>query len=262
MITQEDIQRAMAYPLASAPCTPKDIEKVLPGFSTRPDRLKLPRWTDKVYIEGWTLADNTIPYRTRVCYVWTGDDSSKQQCVFIGPEEREYFLRIDSCLGQGTILVRYRWEDGKWMSVGKLPQTDPPGPPFPDWVARGKGVVMGQISGNPHFGLDSCEILSLIAMPVVGGRGTIFWAWFLQNDVGMLFSEATYANIPERLFAIDYESFMRNAPVTEDDFSFPPATPGFKLELKVGDPGSRAELGEGAAHGQGVRFPRRPRTRE
>ena len=33
MVTQQDVQRAMAYPLASAPCTPDDIDAVISGFS-------------------------------------------------------------------------------------------------------------------------------------------------------------------------------------------------------------------------------------
>src|SRR5262249_30655319 len=84
MVTQQDIHRALAYPLASAPCTSSDIQALLPGFIPMPAGVALPSWTDQVYIEGWTLYIEVVPYRTRVCYLWTGDDNSKQQSIFIG----------------------------------------------------------------------------------------------------------------------------------------------------------------------------------
>src|SRR5262249_1210536 len=50
MLTQEDIQRAMKEPLASASCTLQDIQAVLPGFFPRPNGVPLPSWTDRLYI--------------------------------------------------------------------------------------------------------------------------------------------------------------------------------------------------------------------
>ena len=59
-------------------------------------------------------------------------------------------------------------------------------------------------------------------MPGPEGELSIFWVWFLDNEVGMLFSEAKYlnslSNIPQ---LIDYSLFFRDAPITDEDFSNP-----------------------------------------
>jgi hypothetical protein len=83
---------------------------------------------------------------------------------------------------------------------------------------------MGQIRGNPQFGLAADEKLNLIAAqaPRGGGELAIFWVWFLENGVGMLFSEGNYMNpLSHNLQVIDYNLFMRNAGLTQDDFSNP-----------------------------------------
>jgi hypothetical protein len=224
MLTQQDIHRAMARPLVCASCTPQDIQAVLPGFIARPD-VQPPRWTDKVYIEGWALPDNDpVPYRTRVCYWWTGDADSKQQSVFIGPGEKGTYLgRTDTWLdARGTTVAFYNWESDRWEH--KFSNLDNHlGPPRPDWVDR--NGVMGQIVGNSDFGLASDEVLNLTATqePEGGGKCPVFWAWFLANGVGMLFSEGSYLESKRNsLQLIDYYRFTRCAPLTEGDFSPPP----------------------------------------
>ena len=83
---------------------------------------------------------------------------------------------------------------------------------------------MGRIRGNPHFGLAAGETLNLIAAKSPRGHGelAIFWLWFLKNGVGMLFSEGNYMNpLSHNLQVIDYNLFVRDADLTQDDFSNP-----------------------------------------
>jgi hypothetical protein len=244
MITQEDIHRAMANPLAAESCTLGDIQKVLPGFSVpKPDEVQLPNWPEQLYIEGWTLANDAVPYRTRVCYLWTEDANSKQQTVLIGqptdgppdparPSSNAYLGRSDACLSAtGTGLANYAWtcDNWEWNSNQSGPGL---GLPYPNWLARGQGMVMGQIVDNRDFGLAAHETLNLIA--VNAGPGDLFWVWFLGNGVGMMFSEATFNNSFGHLEVIDYDLFVRDAPVTQDDFSGPfPAAEAAARLLRV-----------------------------
>jgi hypothetical protein len=241
MITQQDIHQAMAYPLTSERCTLPDIQEVLPGlFVPEPAEVQRPNWTERLYIEGWTLYNDAVPYRTRVCYLWTGHDDSKQQTVLIGqptdgppdparPSNNAYLGRSDACLSAtGTGLANYEWtcEEWEWNSNQSGPVI---GLPYPDWAARDNGRVMGQIVGNPDFGLASGETLNLIA--VNAGPGDIFWVWFLENGVGMMFSEATFNNSLGHLEVIDYDLFVRDADVKQENFSgpFPVAEAATKL---------------------------------
>lgn len=230
MVTQQDIQRAMAYPIASATCTPKDIQAILPGFSAMPSGIPLPRWTDSTYIEGWTLATDLIPYYTRVCYLWTGKEDSKQQTVFIGLGPvaglGSYLQRTDTCLNLfGTMEPYYDWRGStdSW-AFDKCLDPLPVGIPYPDWLERDKGVVMAQIVGNANFGLNPGQALNLIAAPLPrrGGELALFWLWFLENGTGMLFTEGNYINPTSHKFQlIDYNSFVRNATIAQDDFTCP-----------------------------------------
>jgi hypothetical protein len=246
MLTQEDIQSAMKDPLASASCTLQDIQAVLPGFVPKPAGVPLPSWTDRVYIEGWTLFNDAVPYRTRVCYLWTGDANSKQQTVLIGepidrgpdparPSCNAYLTRADACLGPTAGgIAEYEWKCGKWEWNSNAPGPDL-GLPYPDWLARDKAVVMGQIVGNSDFGLAPCETLNLIAATADKGDGelAIFWVWFLDNGVGMMFSEATFKNSFGHLEVIDYDLFVRDAPVTQADFSGPFAAAEAAAKVRV-----------------------------
>jgi hypothetical protein len=263
MLTQQDIHRAMYDPLASASCTPQDIQAVLPGFIPMPAGVPLPRWTDRVYIESWTLDHDAVPYRTRVCYLWTEDTSRKMQTVLIGrpiaggpdptrPTCNAYLERVDACLSAtGSGIGVYKWTCDNWQF-----QRGDPGPPshgvvHPDWVERSGGMVMGQIVGNSDFGLACGETLNLIA----GNPhpDNIFWVWFLQNGVGMMFSRAIFG--PESLGHIqlaDYNLFVQHAPVTQDDFSGPfPAAEAATEPRAYAAPAAEAatELRANAAHG-------------
>jgi len=228
MVTQQDIHRAFAFPIAFAKCTSKDIQKVLSGFTAVPSGTPLPTWTDKTFIEGWTLGLDLIPYYTRICYHFTGDKQSKQQSIFIGlgvdPGSGSYFKRSDTCLNTSQSDNPYfEWDDALgWNLKYCLPSETGIGVPVPDWVSQGHGVVMGQIRGNANFGLEPDEALNLIAaeMPAAGGELAIFWVWFLDNGVGMLFSEAKYIHpLSHTLQLVDYNLFLRDAPITGSDFS-------------------------------------------
>ena len=237
MVTQEDIERAMAFPLASASCTAQDIAAVIPGFTAVKSVAGLPSWSDNTYAQGWSIGGDPVPYATRVCYLWTGDadnncDADKQQCVFIGmgsfrsPLDRAYSTRADTCLNcGGTTQPYYEWDSaaGAWAHRACIP-VESEGLPYPDWLARDGALIVGRIRGNPRFGLAADETLNLIAAQAPSGVGklAIFWLWFLENGVGMLFSEGNYMNpLSHNLQAIDYNLFLRDAGLTQNDFSSP-----------------------------------------
>jgi hypothetical protein len=252
MVTQQDIHRAMAFPLASAACTPRDIAAVIPGFTAATDA-KLPRWTDQTYIEGWTLGTDFIPYFIRVCYLWTGADDSKQQSVFIGlgtvPGQSSYLERSDTCLNlTGTVQPYYEWQSAtnSWQFKRCLDGNPPVGMPRPDWVADDKSVIMGQIRGNLNFGLAADQAINVIAAQLPRGNGVlaIFWLWFLDNGTGMLFTEGNYVNpLAHNLQLIDYNLFVRNANITQNDFSNPCAAQAQALD---------AGANISSAHGHGT----------
>jgi hypothetical protein len=232
LVTQQDIMRAFAFPLASATCTVEDIQEVLPGFTASPRPLPpLPTWSNRLYIEGWALAIDLIPYRLRVCYNFTGDDRSKQQSIFIGwgqnPGAGSYFKRTDTCLNpSGTDMPYFEWNDASGWGDPKfcLPFLAGVGPPVPDWPAKDRAVIMGQIKGNPDFGLEKDQVLNIISGKNPGDFGALglFWAWFLQNNVGMLFCEGNFINsLSHTLQLLDYTLFDRDAPIAESDFSDP-----------------------------------------
>jgi hypothetical protein len=83
---------------------------------------------------------------------------------------------------------------------------------------------MGRIRGNPDFGLAANQAINLIAaeLPRGGGELAVFWLWFLENGTGMLFTEGNYMNpLSHGLQLIDYNVFIQNAELTQDDFSNP-----------------------------------------
>jgi hypothetical protein len=229
MVTQEDIQRAMAAPLVSAPCTLQQIQEIIPGFVPLPNSVPLPAWSKQTYIEGWTIGTDLIPYYTRVCYLWTGDSHSKQQTVFIGlgvnAGQGSYLERTDSCLNShGTDQPFYVWSSNQWLLDQCLPKIPGVGLPYPDWVSRDGGVLMGLITGNPAFGLSPGQSLKLIAaqLPRGGGELAIFWVWFTGDGDGVLFTEGNYVNpLSHNLQLIDYTLFVQNAGITQKDFSNP-----------------------------------------
>jgi hypothetical protein len=231
MVTQEDIQRALASPLASTKCTAKHIRSIIPGFTAMPSGVKLPRWSDRTYIEGWTIGTDFIPYYTRVCYLWTDSNQSKQQTVFIGlgttSATGTYLERTDTCLStQNTDQPYFEWDPGinDWQLNRCLSSIPGVGLPFPDWLDRDGGKVVGQVVGNPNFGLGPREVLNFIAAELPRGHGelAIFWVWFLGNGDGMLFSEGNFLNpTSHNLQLIDYNLFLQNAPISSADFANP-----------------------------------------
>jgi hypothetical protein len=232
LVTQQDVFRAFEFPLASTKCTVKDIQNALPGFNAAPPtQTPLPTWSKKLYIEAWALAVDVIPYRMRVCYHFAGDERSRQQSIFIGwgenPGSGSYFKRTDTCLNpSGTDMPFYEWNDASGWGNPKYCLPPLPGipPPVPDWLARDQAVLMGQIGGNPDFGLEEKQVLNIFAGKNPGDFGAMgtFWVWFLENDVGMLFCEGNFMNsLSHTLQILDYTLFERDAPIDDSDFSDP-----------------------------------------
>jgi len=231
LITQEEIQHAVASPISVAACTLEEIQGIIPGFSPASPGTPLPEWSHNTYIEGWCLAQDLFPYSVRVFYQWTGDEQSRHQAIFIGegsvPGSGNYLQRHDTCLSASqTDLPFYNWDRGtnSWQPAPGDPPLPGLGLPKPDWLARSGASIMGQIRGNPNFALQPDEVLNLIAAEsrLGGGELTIFWVWFLANGVSTLFSEAKYMNsLSHRLQLLDYTVFMRNAPVTPANFENP-----------------------------------------
>ena len=226
LVTQEDIQRAMSSPLASARCTLEDIQAVIPGFTPLPAGVTPPSWNYRTYIEGWTLGTDFIPYWTRVCYLWTGDVNSKQQTVFAGlgliSGQGTYLERSDTCLDTvGTTQPYYVFTNGAWNCQQCQQPLPGIGLPHPNWVADDNGVAMGQIAGNPNFGLAQGQILNLFAasLPRDGGALAIFWVWFTGTGDGVLFTEGNFMNpLSHNLQLIDYTLFVQNAELTQSVF--------------------------------------------
>lgn len=229
MVTQEDIHRAMAFPLAVAPCTASDIQAVIPGFVAMPEGASPPDWSDQTYIEGWTLGTDLIPYWTRITYLWTGDASSQQQSVFAGLGLNaglgNYLQRTDSCLNTNeTAQPYYQSSNNEWVLDQCLPPLQGVGLPYPNWLSRDNGVAMGQITGNPDFGLQPGQSMNLFAasLPRGGGAEAIFWLWFTAEGNGVLFTEGNYMNpLSHNLQLIDYTLFVQNAGLTQSVFDNP-----------------------------------------
>ena len=178
-------------------------------------------------VEHWSRS-NSLPWARFL--KWTGDRNSKQQTIVIGMGTSNgngsYLKRTDTCLNSHkTALPYFEWDDesNSWQLQQCLPPL-PVGLPAPDWLARSGGVIMGQITGNSNFGLARDEVLNLIAaeVPGAGGELSIFWAWYLASEVGMLFAEGKYLNPLSRVLQlIDYSLFVIDAPIMPDDFANP-----------------------------------------
>lgn len=233
LVTQQDIQRAMAFPLASARCTPSHIEAVIPGFTAVESDAGLPSWSANTYAQGWSIGADPVPYFTRVCYIWTDDAASKQQSTFIGvgalfsSPDRAYSMRTDTCLNTvGTVQPHYEWDRGtnSWAYHQCIPADQSVGLPTPNWLQRDRALIVGKIQGNPDFGLAADQMLNIIVAqaPRDDGALAVFWLWFLQTGIGMLFSEGNYMNpLSHNLQVIDYNLFLRDAGLTQGDFSSP-----------------------------------------
>jgi hypothetical protein len=222
MVTQEDIQRALAAPLASAPCTLQQIQALIPGLVPTPGG-SLPVWSDQTFIRGWTIGTDFIPYNT-VVYYWYS--YGQQQSSFFGlglePGKGSYEDMQRTCLysfaGEPskdyTDIPQYAFAKGNWTPQccdGKIPGV---GVPRPDWVAAANGQIAASITGNAAFGCGPGETLNLIRCPFERGPGeeALFWVWFTAEQVGVLFTEANFLNSTDHsLQLIDYEEFERDA---------------------------------------------------
>jgi hypothetical protein len=76
-------------------------------------------WPAQLFIEGWTIGLNLIPWRLRVCYSAKGS-TPKEQAMFIGlgpnAGQGSYRTRTDACLNiSQTDMPCYEWKDKKWQ---------------------------------------------------------------------------------------------------------------------------------------------------
>jgi hypothetical protein len=223
MVTQRDIQTAMANPLFSAPCTLEQIQALVPGITQPPNpMLPLPQWTNQVYISGWSLGYDSYPYPTQVWYDYNI------------PCQRSEFDGFGDNLGNNTPNVRqdtvlygsyfdtpnYQWQNGAWQFNCCDPRFDGVGVPRPDFLASSNGTIKATIVGNPSFGLSSDQTLLITratmpreADPKLGPVLSVFWLWFMADWQGVFFSECNYIDSASAhaLFTIDYGQFVQNA---------------------------------------------------
>jgi hypothetical protein len=228
LVTQEDIQGALANPLASAPCTLAQIQAVIPGISIpSPTSVPVPTWTDQTFIWAMTIGTDFIPYITLVFYSWT---LLQQQSIFIGlgliAGEGSYTDRQDCCLfSDHTDVPQYYFQNGQYVASccdGTIPGV---GLPRPTWLQDDGGVVVAQIAGNADFGLAPGEVLNMFNAPLARGPGdlALVWVWFKGDGTGVLFTEANYDKpMDHNLQLIDYTIFEQNASwMTASVFSDP-----------------------------------------
>jgi hypothetical protein len=234
MVTQRDIQTAMANPLFSSPCTLEQIQALVPGI-TQPQNLPLPQWTNQVYINGWSLGYDAYPYPTHVWYDYNI------------PCQRSEFDGFGNGAGNNSPNVRqdtvlyasyfdnpiYQWQSGAWQLNCCNPRADGIGVPRPDFLASSNGAIKATIVGNPSFGLSSGETLLITRAtmlrdtdpdPKVAPILSVFWLWFMADWQGVFFSECNYVNsvTEHELFTIDYGEFVQNAPIDpSSDFTDP-----------------------------------------
>jgi hypothetical protein len=224
LATQRDIQAAIADPLSVATCTIAQIQSLIPGLSPPPARPPgLPQWTDKTFIQGWSIGLHCTPYYTEIHYWWA---RRRQRSMFVGwgpgPGQGTYFYRLDMVLyADYTTLPAYEWKGQDWEKVACLPCTADIGVPRPDFADMGK--IKATIEGNKHFGLEKGRKLFVIAAEMPRDQDTlsIFWLWFTDDQKGVLFSECEIAQeLKHALQVIDYVVFDQNADTHVDDTSF------------------------------------------
>jgi hypothetical protein len=223
MASQRDIQAAMAKPLAVAPCTIAQIQDLIPGISFPSSQPPPPAWTDKTFIQGWTIGCDPIPYWTQVWYWWS---NRTQRTSFVGYGSTAgtgtYKSRMDTVLYANffTSPVYSLASNGQWLPSCPNPCYPGVGIPRPDFVAADKGVVKATISGNSAFGLSPHQTMLMIGASMPRGPNkqgidvtSLFWFWFTDDQKGVLFSEGNFIDtvVAHDLQVIDYEYFERNA---------------------------------------------------
>jgi hypothetical protein len=222
MVTQQDVQRALAAPLSCAPCSVQQIQALIPGLVPTPGGT-LPVWSDKTYITGWTIGTDFIPYNTYVYYWYS---YGHQQSTFYGlglqPGKGTYDDAQCTCLysfaGEPskdyTDIPQYKFTGGQWTPLCCEEPIPGLGVPRPDWVAAVNGEIAASITGNPAFGCKPGETLNLIRCPFQRGpdEQALFWVWFTASQLGVLFTEANFVKSTDHsLQLIDYTLFERNA---------------------------------------------------
>ena len=233
MVTQQDVQSALAAPLSSAPCSVQQIQALIPGLVPKPGGT-LPVWSDQTFIRGLTIGTDFIPYYT-VVYYWYSYGHQRSEFYGLGlePGKGTYNDMQATCLysfaGEPkkdyTDFPQYKFTGGTWKPLccdGSIPEL---GVPRPDWVAAVNGEIAASITGNPAFGCKPGETLNLIRCPFERGPGeeALFWVWFTADQSGVLFTEANFVKSTDHsLQLIDYTLFERNATwITPGDFSDP-----------------------------------------
>jgi hypothetical protein len=223
MVTQRDIQLAMANPLFSAPCTLEQIQELVPGITQPPNpMLPLPQWTNPVYINGWTIGCDFIPYYTQV---WYDHNIPLQRSEFDGfgniSGQSTYNDRQDTVLyASDTDNPIYQWQSGGWQFTCCNPQLQGVGVPHPNFLQDANGTIKATIVGNTSFGLQPQTLLITRATmprppdPNLGPILSVFWLWFMADWQGVFFSECNYINpLDHDLVTIDYVQFVQNAAI-------------------------------------------------
>ena len=229
LVTQKDLQTAMANPLCSCACTATDIEALVPGLEATPN-WPLPEWSNQVYIDGTTIGESLLCYPTTVFY----DDQLANPSDPSEPGRQ--LSRFINFSAQGTgergqrqdeILywadghaVQYRWDQSRWDPYCKeaIPGIGYPRRNFP---ALSGSSVKGGIRGNADFGIGPGDTLYFVVSGPMPRPGTasIFWWWFMQDQTGVLFSECELATPPDHALSIvDYGEFQRNATWIDEGF--------------------------------------------
>ena len=224
LVTQRDIQAAMANPLSEATCTVAQIQSLIPGLSPPPARPPgFPQWTDKTFIRGWSIGLHRIPYYTEIHYWWA---RRLQRSMFVGwgpkLDQDSYSYRLDMVLyADYTTQPAYEWKGQDWEKVQCLPCIANIGVPCPDFADMGK--IKATIEGNKHFGLKKGRMLFVIAaeMPRDQDILSVFWLWFTDDQKGVLFAECEISpELKHALQLIDYVDYEQNADTHVDDTSF------------------------------------------
>jgi hypothetical protein len=224
LVTQRDIQSAIANPLSASTCTLARIQSLIPGLSPPGGGAPgLPQWTDKTFIRGWSIGVHRIPYYTEIYYWWA---RRRQRSMFLGwgpkLDQDSYSYRLDMVLyANYTTQPAYEWKGQDWENTECVSCIPDIGIPCPDFADMGN--IKATIEGNKHFGLRKGRKLFVIAaqMPRDQDILSIFWLWFTDDQKGVLFSECEISpELKHALQVIDYVDFEQNADTQVDDTSF------------------------------------------
>lgn len=229
LVTQKELQAAIANPLCSCACTPADIAALVPGLEATPG-WPLPEWTNQVYIDGTTIGESLLCYPTTVFYndqlanPSVPSEPGRQLSRFINfgaQGQGELGQRQDEILYWATAnAVQYRWDQTHWDAYCKevIPGIGYPRRNFP---ALSGSSVKGCVRGNGDFGIGPGDTLYFVVSGPMPRPGTasIFWWWFMQDQTGVLFSECELATPPDHaLSLVDYGEFQRNATWIDESF--------------------------------------------